>query len=90
MMVVVHEVVHPFAPVTVTVYVPEAPTVAVAVVCAGVVFQEYVYGDRPPDASTVTDALVALLEQLAEGAEVVVRAMPDEVLEHTPEATTTV
>jgi hypothetical protein len=40
--------VHAPASSIVTVYVPGANPVAVAVICAGVVFHEYVYGGYPP------------------------------------------
>jgi hypothetical protein len=40
--------IHRLASVTVTIYVPAARPVAVAVVCTGNVFHEYVYGPTPP------------------------------------------
>ena len=46
-MVAVADVVHPLLSVTVTVYEPAASPDAVAVVCTGVVFHEYVYGAVP-------------------------------------------
>ena len=57
--VTVFGTVHRFASVTVTVYVPAIKPVAVAVFCAGVVFQEYVYGPVPfaPAAVAVPELL---------------------------------
>src|SRR6478736_2686683 len=54
-MVTVAVVVHPPASVTVTVYVPAARFVAVAVVCTGMVFQLYVSGAVPTVGVTVAD-----------------------------------
>ena len=50
---------HPFASVIVTVYVPAANPVAVADVCAGEVFQLYVYGAVPPEAEAVAEPFAA-------------------------------
>ncbi len=45
--------VQPLASFTVTVYVPAQRPVALAVVCTGVVFHEYVYGVTPPPPTPV-------------------------------------
>ena len=55
--------VHAPASSIVTVYVPGANPVAVAVICAGVVFHEYVYGGYPP--VTVAVAVPSLPAQPA-------------------------
>jgi hypothetical protein len=51
--------VHPLASVTVTVYVPTARPVAVALVLA--LFQVYVYGETPPDGTAVNVPLASPL-----------------------------
>jgi hypothetical protein len=59
-----------FASVTVTVYVPAANAVAVAVVCAGVVFHEYVYAPVPPVAAAVAEPAAAPKHALFVDAEI--------------------
>lgn len=44
---------HPYASITVTVYIPVGKLPAVGLVCPGVVFHVYVNGDIPPVTSTV-------------------------------------
>lgn len=51
--------VQPCASVTVHVQVPAVKLFAVAVDCAGLVFQLYVYGPEPPVAVTVADPLLS-------------------------------
>ena len=53
---------HPFESVTVTTYAPTARLLAVADVCIGFVFHEYVYGPTPPVADTVALPSVPLLQ----------------------------
>ena len=48
--------------VTVTVYVPAERPVAVAFVCAGLVFHEYVYPGVPPAAVTVAEPFMSPLQ----------------------------
>jgi hypothetical protein len=61
-MIAVAVLIHPFASVTVTVYVPAAKPVAVAVVCAGLEFHAYEYGAVPPAALTVAEPVVPFLQ----------------------------
>jgi hypothetical protein len=60
-MVVVAVLIHPFASVIVTVYVPAVNPPAVTVVCK-VGFHEYVYGTVPPAALTVERPLFPPLQ----------------------------
>ena len=53
-------VVQPLLSVTVTIYVPAAKVVAVAVVCAGDEFHEYEYGAVPPVTLAVTAPVLTL------------------------------
>ena len=54
---------HALLSVTVTVYVPADNPVAVAVVCIGVVFQEYEYVGVPPVGATVAVPLAPPLQE---------------------------
>jgi len=59
MMMTFRVTLHPFASVMVQVHVPAVKFVAVAPVCAGAVFQLYVYGAVPPAAKIVAPPVFA-------------------------------
>ena len=87
--VVEHTETQPFAPVTFTLYDPEAVTVAVAVVCTGDVLHAYVYGAWPPVAVTLTVPLLLFAEQLTFGVGSTVTVVLALVVLHAPLAITT-